>query len=64
MLYKKIIILSLSLLLISCGWFGMGDSGSGTEDDPYNIPSRPWDGTTINAPRYDEENRTDRKSVV
>ena len=55
MLYKKIIILSLSLLLISCGWFGMDDSGSGIDDDPYNIPSRPWDGDTHNEPRYDEE---------
>ncbi len=58
MLYIKFIILSLSFLLISCGWFGMDDSDRDTGDNTGDIISRPWDGTTINAPKYNLDTRT------
>ena len=58
MFYKRLVILSLSFLLISCGIFGFDDSDAGGVNDPYNLPSLPWDGKTINEPRYDEESRT------
>ena len=59
MLFYRFIILSLSFLLISCGIFV--EEGSDQDigvNDPDNVPSRPWDGKTLNEPKYDNKSRT------